>query len=536
MARRAVGPDPARPALVGVLAAWAFFPVVLLALHAAATHTTWTGADGLIGADGVLGADQLQYLAWARSISTHGLAADLFTLGRAGHVYLEPASGVVGGLLALGVPLVAGYLLAKAVAVVALALAALAWARRFLAGRGAPLAGALLALLLVTPATALVNWLQTGSASFRFAVYLAGDELLPATKLWGYVPAALGVALVPATLLALERAVETAPAGVAGSRVRVPLALAAAAALFAGWLHPWQGITLAIIILALAVVRRRPDELPALAAVLAAALIPLAYYGLLSNADPAWRIAAHNEAGSRLPADVLLACVGPLVAIAALGVRRPGDEIAEQALLLWIPAGLVTYFVNDAFASHALEGLSLPFAVLAVRAATRLRLPPAAGWLCAGLLVVPGLAYDARKFVRTSDSPLIQYALPHADAAALRWVTRSAPPGGVLAPVPFAAVVPERTGRAVWVGHGDWSPDYRARSVQARRLFSGRMAPRAARALVRSSGARLLVADCAHPAALAPVLGPLLQDARHFGCARVYVLRPLGPRRPRPRR
>jgi hypothetical protein len=525
MARRAVGHGPARLALVGVLAAWAFFPVVLLALHAASTHTTWTGADGLIGADGVLGADQLQYLAWARSVSTHGLAADLFTLGPAGHVYLEPASGVVGGLLALGLPLVAGYLIAKAVAVIALAVAVLAWVRRFLAGRGVLLAGALLALFLVTPATALVNWLQTGSASFRFAVYLAGDELLPATKLWGYVPAALGIALLAAALLALERAL-------AGARGR-PLALAAAAALLAGWLHPWQGITLALIVLALAVIRRRPTELPALALVLAATLIPLAYYGLLSHADPAWRIAAHNEAGPRLPAGVLLACVGPLVVIAALGVRRPGDELAEQALLLWIPAGLVTYFVNGAFATHALEGLSLPFAVLAVRAAARLRLAPAAGWLCVGLLVVPGLAYDARKFVRTSDSPLVQYALPHDDAAALRWVARSAPAGGVLAPVPFAAVVPERTGRAVWVGHGDWSPDYRARAAQTRRLFAGRMAPGAARALVRSSGARLLVTDCAHPAALAPALGSLLQDVRRFGCARVYVLRqPVRPPAP----
>jgi hypothetical protein len=530
MARRA---HAAGPVLVGVLAAWAFFPVVLLAVHAAAHHAVWTGADGLIGADGVLGADQLQYLAWARSVSGHGLAADLFTLGRAGHVYLEPVSGAVGGLLALGVPLIAGYLAAKAIAVIALGVAAIAWSRRLLDGAGARTAGLVLALFLVTPATALVNWLQTGSASFRFAVYLAGDELLPATKLWGYVPAALGVALVPAALLALERAVDRVlahPSAHPGGR---PLALAAGAGLFAAWLHPWQGITLALLVLALAAVRRRPAELPALGLVLVATLLPLAYYAALAHGDPAWRLAAHNEAGARLPAGVLLACVGPLALIAALGARRPGGQLAEQALLLWIPAGLVAYFANDAFSSHALEGLSLPFAVLAVRAASRVRLPAAAGWLCVGLLTVPGLAYDARKFVRTSSSPLVQYALPDADAAALRWIGRDAPPGGVLAPTPFAAVVPARTGRAVWVGHGDWSPDYRRRAAQARRLFAGHMTHPAAQALVRSSGARMLVADCAHPADLAPDLGPLLASTRRFGCARVYVLT---PPRPRPRR
>jgi hypothetical protein len=519
MARRA---HAAGPVLVGVLAAWAFFPVVLLAVHAASHHATWTGADGLIGADGVLGADQLQYLAWARSVSGHGLAADLFTLGPAGHVYLEPVSGAVGGLLALGVPLIAGYLAAKAIAVVALGAAAIAWSRRLLDGAGARTAGLVLALFLVTPATALVNWLQTGSASFRFDVYLAGDELLAATKLWGYVPAALGVALVPAALLALERAVET-------DRGR-PLALAAGAGLFSAWLHPWQGITLAILVLALAAVRRRPAELPALGLVLVATLLPLAYYAVLAHGDPAWRLAAHNEAGARLPASVLLACVGPLALIAALGARRPDGQLAEQALLLWIPAGLVTYFANDAFSSHALEGLSLPFAVLAVRAASRIRLPVAAGWLCVALLTVPGLAYDARKFVRTSSSPLVQYALPDADAAALRWVGHDAPPGGILAPTPFAAVVPARTGRAVWVGHGDWSPDYRRRAAQARRLFAGHMTHPAAQALVRSSGARMLVADCAHPADLASDLGPLLASTRRFGCARVYVLTPPRPR------
>jgi hypothetical protein len=519
MSRRALGALAA-----SALAAWAFFPVVLLALHASTIHARWTGADGLIGADGVLGADQLQYLAWARSVADHGLAADLFTLRASAHVYLEPVSGAVGGLLALGLPLVTGYLVAKAVAVLALAGAATLWVARLLPGRrGAALGALALALFTVTPATAIINWAQTGSARFRFDVYLAGDELLAATKLWGYAPAALAIALLAVSLLALERALGS------GAGARLALAAAAGAGLLAAWLHPWQGITLVLILAVLAAVRRRPGELPALGLVALATLLPLGYYGVLAHADPVWRMAAHNEAGPRLPALVLLICVGPLLAIGALGVRRPGGAPAEQALLAWVPAALVTYFLNDAFATHALQGISLPLAVLAVRGATRLRLPPAACGACVVLLTVPGLAYDARKFVRTSQSRVVQYALPDDDAAALDWVTGHAPAGGVLAPTPFAAVIPSQTGRAVWVGHGDWSPQYRSRARAVDRLFDGRLSGRQARAFVASTGARILVADCAHPAALSATLGA----PRRFGCARVWVLSapPTRPRR-----
>src|SRR5579875_3604551 len=134
MARRLPSAVAAAAALT--LAAWAFFPVVLLIAHAAAIHATWTGADGLIGADGVLGADQLQYLAWARGVALHGLASDLFTLGRSAHVYLEPASGVAGAFAVAGAGLVSGYLVVKAVAVLVLAGGTAAWCGRLLGGRG----------------------------------------------------------------------------------------------------------------------------------------------------------------------------------------------------------------------------------------------------------------------------------------------------------------------------------------------------------------------------------------------------------------
>jgi hypothetical protein len=520
--------------LLAALAGWALFPLVLLLVHAAHLHAQFTGADGLIGANGVLGADQLQYLAWARDASAHGgLAADLFSFAPSGHVYLEPVFAITGWLYRLGVSLPVAYLLWKPVGIVALFAAVTAWARRTFADQLGPRAAVvILSLFLYTPLTAFFSWTQLASGSFRFSLYLLGDELLAADKLWGYVPSALGLALVPVALLAVERAIDPGRTGAPsspprGRRHRVaagPLAVAAAAALLASWLHPWQGITLVLIFAGLAVVRRMRNWM-ALAVPAIAAALPLAYYYLLSHHDPAWQLASHYEVIARLPAIVLLAGFGPLAAVAAFGVRRPDGIVIEQALLLWVVACFVTYFVNDSFAPHALQGLSLPLAVLLVRAGQRLRLGPLLGGLAVILVTIPGLAYNARKFVRTADSSVVQYYLPQSDVHALDWINTQAPRGGVLAPTPFAAIVPARTGRAVWVGDGYWSRDYGGRAREVDRLFGGRMSHSEARQFVSSTGASLLVSDCKHPKDLTKALAPLLGTVHRFGCARVYVLR-----------
>ncbi len=509
-------------ALLAGLTVWVLFPLVLLLVHAGQFHARFTGADGLIGADGVLGADQLQYLAWARDASAHGgLASDLFSFSQGGHVYLEPVFAITGFLYRLGLSLPLAYLLWKPVGIAALGLAAVAWARRFFGGELAARASVVaIALFLYTPLDALYSWTQWAAGSFRFSLYLLGDELLAADKLWGYVPSALGLALVPAALLATERALD-------GHTRRVamrPLLVAAAASLVASWLHPWQGITLGLIYVGLAVVRRLRGW-AALAVPAIGAALPLLYYYLLSHHDAAWHLAGQYEAISRLPAIVLLAGFGPLALIAALGVRRPDGVLIEQALLLWLGACFVTYFVNDSFAPHALQGLSIPFAVLAVRGWRRLRLPAVLGAVAVALITIPGLAYNARKFVRTANSPqLVQYYLPQSDAQALDWVSAHAPPGGILAPTPFAAVVPSQTGRAVWTGHGYWSENYPVQSREANRLFGGRMSAAASRAFVTSTGAHLLVSDCRHHANLTRKLDPMLTGVHRFGCARVYLL------------
>ena len=149
--------------------------------------------------------------------------------------------------------------------------------------------------------------------------------------------------------------------------------------------------------------------------------------------------------------------------------------------------------------------------------------PPAGAERLPGL-TIPGLVYDARKFVNTARGKSVQYYLPHPDAAALSWVAEHAPAGGVLAPTPFAALVPSQSGRNVWAGHGYWSRDYPARAAQVNRLFRGRMRPAAAQAFVNATGAKLLISDCTHHADVGRTLGPLLGSVHRFGCATVYVL------------
>jgi len=516
---------------LAALAAWGLFPLVLLLAHAVHAHARFTGADGLIGADGVLGADQLQYLAWARDAGSHGLASDLFSLAPSGHVYLQPLFEITGALWRLGLSLPLAYLLWKPVAVIALFAGTLAWARRMFGDQPrARAAVVVLSLFLYTPLTALVSWAGLGAGPFRFQMYLLGYELLPANKLWGYAPSAIALALMPVTLLATERAlaprlaVDGAPERESAGSTRGPVALACLAALLASWLHPWQGVTLLVTFAGLAAWQRlrgwRTLVLPAIAAAL-----PLVYYHLLSRSDPAWRVAAQNEVVARLPPLVLLAGLGPLALIAAAGVRRPGGVLIERALLLWIAGCFVTYFTVDSFAPHALQGLSLPFAVLAVRGWRRLHLPAALGVLAIAAVTLPGLAYDARKFVNVASSSAPQYYLTRSDARALDWVTTAAPPGGVLAPTPFAAVVPAQTGRAVWVGNGYWSRDYFARARAADALFGGRMRPARARAFVLATGAALLVSDCRHRTNLTRDLRRVLTAVHRFGCARVYVVK-----------
>jgi hypothetical protein len=349
---------------------------------------------------------------------------------------------------------------------------------------------------------------------------------MTAGELWGYLPSAIAIGLMPIALIALDRALRPAVLG------RRPLVVAAGAAAMASWLHPWQGATLLLVVVALGAweladgaVADRGRALLALVAVAAAAAAPLAYYFVLSHADGAWRLAAHNENVPRQSLAALAAGLLPLLLIAAAGVRRPGRDLIERALPLWLAASLVCYAVIDAFSSHALEGISLPVAILAVRGWRRLRLPPLVGALAVAAVTIPGIAYYGRALHRAVRGPQQGYYLTGSESSALRWLSSGAPAGSVLAPPILAEAIPSRTGRRVWVGQQFWSRNWGSRFSAAEDLFAGALAPPVARRVVRLSGARLLVSDCAHRFDLGPALRGSLSAVRRFGCASVYVVR-----------
>src|SRR4029453_18024933 len=110
------------------------------------------------------------------------------------------------------------------------------------------------------------------------------------------------------------------------------------------------------------------------------------------------------------------------------------------------------------------------------------------------------------------------------EADAMRWLSRHGPPGGVLAPPRLGEAVPSQTGRHTWVGHPSWTRDYGVRVSRATALFAGRMPAATARAFVRSTGAGVIVSDCASRGDLPALLGPTIAARRSFGCVAVYTL------------
>ena len=217
---------------------------------------------------------------------------------------------------------------------------------------------------------------------------------------------------MPIALLATERALDddrrsvgAAPASGATARRFGQRSLSAFAALLASWLHPWQGVTLILILAGLALLRRGRGW----RALAVAGDRRRAATGLLLRCcrtpTRRGRWQSTYEATRRAPAITLIVGFGPLALIAAPGIRRPRGEMIEQALLLWIAATFVNYFLNDSFPPHAYQGLAFPFAVLAVRGFQRLRLPAVVGVAGGRAADVPGMVLDARKLVRTFDAP-----------------------------------------------------------------------------------------------------------------------------------
>jgi hypothetical protein len=438
---------------------------------------------------------------------------------------------------------VAYQLLWKPVAILGVFLGFRAYVRRTLPAGTARLAALALALFYVSPLAALVGLADVGSLGLRREADFMSGEMFPGTYMWGYMMTAVAVALVPALLLAAERA-RVPERRAPGRSGRWYAGWAAAAALFMAWLQPWEAVAVLATVGVVELVgwRRagRPDlrrTLVAVGPLAAAGVLPLVYYWWMAKVDPSWGIADRANRGrvGNWSWYTWLLTLAPLAVPAALAYRLPARDWQSLAVRVLPLAMVGEYFVISVtgagtFPFHSVQGITLPLAVLAVTglAAWRPRLAtvsPAAALGALALLAAPGIAWkldNIRNEVHRGGQP---YLLHDGEVAALDWLEHAAPPGAVMAPIYSGLVVPYRTGRESWVGEVSWTPDFDRRRAQAEALFAGRMPPAGAVALVRSSGVRFLFADCLERANLAPLLRGELAAVRRFGCATVYELR-----------
>ena len=480
--------------LAGVL------PLAILLAEAIGDHGSITGATGIYPAD------QLQYLAWIRDAGGHGLAASLFDLTPAKHVLLDPLFETSGLLWLIGLPVQAAYLVWLPVAVAVLFLGFRAYVRRLLPDSRADRALALgLALFFSTPVLPLLDWTGALGAGSKANLLQLAVDVNPSGQLWGYFPIAIVLGLFPLVFVWLEQD---------------GVWRASLAALVIAWLHPWQGATLIVILLVLGLVTR---PLPwRFVFPLAAAGLPLLYFALLPHLDDAWKIARDQNSLAAQGWGMVLGTIGPLALLALGRPRLSLRSFQDRVLLIWPLAAVFVYWVSPPYPIHALETVTLPLAVLAVRGWRFLPARRAVLAACALVLIVPGLVYLSQRLNRRVDGARAAYVLVKGDTDAFHHLDEAPGGGGVLAPVPQSVAVPGLTGRPTWIGHPSWTTAFDLRAAQAAELFAGRLAPEVAQRRVLRIGAPIVLAPCGSSPRLAAQIRPIVRLERRSGCATVF--------------
>jgi len=489
----------------------------------------------LSGADGFLATDQMQYLAWIRDASDHGLVGNLWDLAPGAHRFLHPLiliSAGVHNVLGISIPL--SLLIWLPVGVAMIFVGTLKYVRRMLPAGGARHAGLLLVLFAVMPASAIVAWTGAGGKPREYTFDFISGEMWTGQYLWGYLFTAIAVFTVPLILLGLERWRDT--------RRGVTLAACSAGALFVAWLQPWQGGELLAIVWGVEFWRwiRRTDRVTPswtmLAAVTVGGLLPAVYYLWLAHTDPSWELAQKsNQAGAQdlwsWPWWAIVLTLLPLAAPAALAYRQKAPAWQDVAIRLWPAAVLLVYLQPfGTFPYHSFQGLQIPLAILAVigwrSVAPNTR--PAIVVAILAVMIVPGLIHKGQVLRHSVQSAGDPYWVFPGEVDALKALERDPRAGGVLAPTYASLLVPYRTGREAYVGPFSWTPDWETRADKVNSLFEGRLTGAAARAFVVSTHARWLFADC-RPLALPQLqrsIAPLLAGPpRRYGCATVYELK-----------
>lgn len=508
--------------------------VVLAGVSLAVLLPLLTRGRPLSGSDGLFPADQLQYFAWIRDASEHGLIGNRYDLAPGDRAFFHPGfllTGLVHRVTGIGIPWV--YLaLWKPVAVGLLFLGALRYVRRLLPAGGQRHAALILALFAVMPTVAVVAWSGWGGNARQYTFDFISGEMWTGQYLWGYSFTAIAVGLMPLVLLAAERWRE----GRAGSRT---LWLAALGTFVVMYLQPWQGATLCAVVIGVEAWRwLRAGERPAwrLLWLPAVAAVPTIYYLLLSIYDEAWKLAGESNAAGAQPEWswpwwAIVLTLLPLAAPALLAYRLPARTWQDVAARIWPLAAFAVYLQpGGTFPYHSLQGLALPLAVLAVQGVVsvprlRVSLRPAVIVALLFVMCVPGFAHKlevAANNVHAGADPYFIFPDEQKALSALEEDTRS---GGVLAPLYAGFMIPYTTGRETYVGALSWSPDFRSRRTKADALFEGRLVGDRALDFVRSTRARFLYADCRKLADLTRLLEPELERVDRYGCATVYVLR-----------
>jgi hypothetical protein len=504
----------AEAVLLALLALWSLLPFAILFVPALG------GPSGdergfFTGTDGIQVADHLQYLAWIRDAGDHVLFSNRFDTVDDPHLFLHPMFVLSGLAWKLGVSLQVALIAWKLAGVALLFWGFAAYVRRTVPPAGAARAATLtLALFFFAPAAPITDWLGRRNDDLGFGSLVMALEQFPAGLVFGGATVAVTLGLMALFLLAAERLLE------APGRPTL-LAAISLAGLLVAWLHPWQGLTLLGILAGLWAWSRFDRRYLRLAVPAIATAAPFAYYAVLARTDSAWSDVSAPNGMPHLGTWLFIAFV-PTLAAGALGARRPGADVQERVMLLWPVAAVAVYFALDrSFFYHALLGLSLPLAVLGVRAWMRARLPAAAAVVAVILLTLPGMAL----YMQLLADDAADHFLTDDEAAAMEHLRDSPRDGPVVSSVEFGRAVPAFADRNTWVGHPTWTPGYEDRVSRAEELFDGRLDSGAARALVAGTGATFAVSDCRHDADLRGALGSLVRSVRRFGCAEVYELR-----------
>jgi hypothetical protein len=496
--------------------------IVLVLIVRKTPEQVWTGTNGLyIG-------DQMQYLGWIRYSARHLLIGDPFVTTPSASAYLNPCLFISGLLARAGLGAWLAYLLWVPISAVALFFAVRALAHKLIDGTAQRRCALVIALFYVSPAAAIASVLHSEQSLFLTSF---AREIWPGMYLWGYPLTAIAVASMVAALLSYAR-------DRADGRLR---GWAPCSALLCAWLQPWQGATILVIVVVSETylwLRGSRNTMALPAVTLAATAAPLGYYLLLSHLDGTWALAGRVDRINSLPFWALAFTVLPLALCALFAYWRCPVRFEDVAVRVWpIGAFFVLWLMQlsgiGTFPKHALQGLSVPLAVLAVIGIGRLRRGDPAvrvilGSLVVALLVVPPLVWELDQATSTGVSTIFgaePYLINKSEQAALTYLDRDPAGGAVLSTVYLGQIVPAETGRNTWVGIASWTPNYESRVDEANRLFLGQLTPSHAIHIVLSSRARFLLADCGHRANLSSALSSILESEQHFGCATLYQVK-----------